>query len=65
MHIKNDTKTGKAAVEAAKQKAEEVGKTVKEFAEQVERIQKPEEKTDTKLDVTTIVRESAEAGSGR
>ena len=55
MHIKNDTKTGKAAVEAAKQKAEEVGKTVKEFAEQVERIQKPEEKTDTKLDVTTIV----------
>jgi K+:H+ antiporter len=55
MHIKNDTKTGKAAVEAAKQKAEDVGKTVKEFAEQVERIQKPEEKTDTKLDVTTIV----------
>jgi len=55
MHIKNDTKTGKAAVEAAKQKAEDVGKTVKEFAEQVERIQKPEEQTDTKLDVTTIV----------
>ncbi len=55
MHIKSDTKTGKAAVEAAKQKAEEVGKTVKEFAEKVERVQKPEEKTDTKLDVTTIV----------
>jgi nucleotide-binding universal stress UspA family protein len=32
--------------------------TVKEFAEQVERVQKPEEKTDTKLDVTTIVEEA-------
>ncbi|HEY6023852.1 MAG TPA: cation:proton antiporter, partial [Pseudolabrys sp.] len=55
MHIKSDRKTGKAATEAAREKAEEVGKTVQQFAEQVERVQKPEEKTDTKLDVTTIV----------
>jgi Kef-type K+ transport system membrane component KefB/nucleotide-binding universal stress UspA family protein len=58
MHIKNDKKTSKAATEAAKQKAEEVGTTVKEFAEQVEFVQKPEEKSDTKLDVTTIIEEA-------
>jgi Kef-type K+ transport system membrane component KefB/nucleotide-binding universal stress UspA family protein len=55
MHIKTDKKTGKAAKEAARQTAEELGKTVQEFAEHVERVQKPEEKTDTTLDVTTIV----------
>ena len=55
MHIKNDKKTSKAAAGTVKQKAKEVGKTVREFAEQVELVQKPEEKTDTKLDVTTIV----------
>ncbi len=59
MHIKNDKKTGKGAVEAAKQKAEEVGKTVQHFAERVERTQKPEEKSDTTLDVTTIVETAA------
>jgi Kef-type K+ transport system membrane component KefB/nucleotide-binding universal stress UspA family protein len=61
MHIKNDKKTGKGAVEAAKQKAEEVGKTVQEFAERVERTQKPEEKSDTTLDVTTIVETAAKS----
>ena len=61
MHIKNDKKTSKAAAEAAKQKAEEVGMTVKEFAEQAEGVQKPEEKTNTKLDVTTIVEEAPKA----
>ncbi len=55
MHIKTDKKTGKAANEAARQTAEELGKTVQEFAEHVERVQKPEEKTDVTLDVTTIV----------
>lgn len=55
MHIKTDKKTGKAANEAAQQKADELGKTVQEFAEKVERVQKPEEKTDSTLDVTTIV----------
>lgn len=58
MHIKNDKETSKAATEAAKQRAEEVGTTVKEFAEQVEFVQKPEEKSDTKLDVTTIIEEA-------
>ena len=61
MHIKNDKKTGKVAVEAAKQKAEEVGKTVQEFAERVERTQKPEEKSDSTLDVTTIVESAAKS----
>ncbi len=61
MHIKTDKKTGKGAVEAAKQKAEEVGKTVQEFAERVERAQKPEEKSDTTLDVTTIVETAAKS----
>jgi len=55
MHIKNDRKTGKAADQAARQKADEVGKTVQEFAEKVERVQNPEEKSDTALDVTTII----------
>jgi nucleotide-binding universal stress UspA family protein len=59
MHIKTDKKTGKNAVEAAKQKAEEAGKTVQEFAERVERTQKPEEKSDTTLDVTTMVETAA------
>jgi len=58
MQIKTDKKTGKAAAEAAKQKAEEVGETVQKFADQVERVQKPEEKADTKLDVTTIVEQA-------
>ncbi len=57
MHIEKTT--GKAAVEAAKQKAEEVGKTVQKFAERVERVQKPEEKSDTTLDVTTMVEKVA------
>jgi Kef-type K+ transport system membrane component KefB/nucleotide-binding universal stress UspA family protein len=57
MHIEKTT--GKAAVEAARQKAEEVGKTVQKFAERVERVQKPEEKSDTTLDVTTIVEKVA------
>jgi K+:H+ antiporter len=58
MQIKTDKKTGKAAAEAAKQKAEEVGETVQKFADQVERVQKPEGKADTKLDVTTIVEQA-------
>jgi Kef-type K+ transport system membrane component KefB/nucleotide-binding universal stress UspA family protein len=55
MHIKNDTKTGKAAAEAARQKAEKVGRTVQKFAEHAERVQKPDEKAETTLDVTTII----------
>jgi nucleotide-binding universal stress UspA family protein len=61
MHIKTDKKTSKGAAEAAKQKAEEAGKTVQEFAERVERTQKPEEKSDTTLDVTTIVETAAKS----
>ena len=75
MSIKTGRKTGKAAAEAAKEKAAQAGETVKEFAGQagkVERAQKPEEKqSERKLDVTTkaqqapkpeVVAEEAEKG---
>src|SRR4029079_12933640 len=55
MHIKSDSKSGTAADAAAKQAAEELGKTVQEFAQSVERVQKPDEKANVSLDVTTIV----------
>jgi Kef-type K+ transport system membrane component KefB/nucleotide-binding universal stress UspA family protein len=58
MHIKTDKKSGKAAAEADKEKAKVAGETVKEFAEHAERTQAPEEKPNTKLDVTTIVKNS-------
>jgi len=59
MHIKTDKKTGKAAAVAEKEKAELAGKTVKVFAGHADRAQADEEKTDTKLAVTTIVEKSA------
>jgi Kef-type K+ transport system membrane component KefB/nucleotide-binding universal stress UspA family protein len=61
MHIKTDKKTGKAAAEVAKERAAEAGETVKEFASKAghaahdEKQQKPEEKSERKLDVTTMV----------
>lgn len=61
MHIKTDKKTGKAAAEVAKERAAEAGETVKEFASKAdhavhdEKQQKPEEKSEHKLDVTTMV----------
>ncbi len=61
MHIKTDRKTGKAAAEVAKERAAEAGETVKEFASKAdhavhdEKQQKPEEKSESKLDVTTMV----------
>ena len=59
MHIEARKKIGKAAAEAAKEKAAEAGETVKEFADQAgaaEQAQKPEEKqSERKLDVTTRV----------
>jgi Kef-type K+ transport system membrane component KefB/nucleotide-binding universal stress UspA family protein len=61
MHIKTDGKTGKAAAEVAKERAAEAGETVKKFASKAghaahdEKQQKPEEKSERKLDVTTMV----------
>jgi len=61
MHIKTDRKTGKAAAEVARVRAAEAGETVKEFASKAdhavhdEKQQKPEEKSESKLDVTTMV----------
>ena len=61
MHIKTDKKTGKAAADAEKEKAKTAAETVKVFAGHVERVQSAEEKTDTKLAVTTMVENSPEA----
>ena len=58
MHIKTDNKTGKAAADAEKEKANTAAETVKVFAGHSERGQTEDEKTDTKLDVTTIVETS-------
>jgi Kef-type K+ transport system membrane component KefB/nucleotide-binding universal stress UspA family protein len=60
MHIKTDKKTGKAAAAAEKEKAKTAAETVKVFAGHVERAQTEEEKTDTKLNVTTMVENSPE-----
>ncbi|MGH6664799.1 MAG: cation:proton antiporter [Pseudolabrys sp.] len=58
MHIKTDKKTGKAAAEAEKEKARTAADTVRVFAGRAGRAQTEEEKTDTKLAVTTIVEKS-------
>jgi Kef-type K+ transport system membrane component KefB/nucleotide-binding universal stress UspA family protein len=61
MHIGTAKKTGKAAAKVAKERAAEAGETVKEFASKAghaahdEKQQKPEEKAERKLDVTTMV----------
>jgi Kef-type K+ transport system membrane component KefB/nucleotide-binding universal stress UspA family protein len=60
MHIKTDKKTGKAAAEVEREKAKTAAKTVKLFAGHVERVQTEAEKTDTKLNVTTMVENSPE-----
>ena len=55
MHIATDEKTGNAAAEAEQEKAKQAGRTVKVAAERTEQEKEPEEKTDAKIDVTTIV----------
>jgi len=58
MQIETAKKTGKAAAKVAKEHAAEAGETVKEFAGQAgkaEKQQKPEERSERKLDVTTMV----------
>jgi Kef-type K+ transport system membrane component KefB/nucleotide-binding universal stress UspA family protein len=61
MHIKSNKKTGKAVAEVAKERAVEAGETVKEFAGQAEQQQKPEEKSESKLDVTTMVEKGSKS----
>ncbi len=58
MHIKTDKKTGKAAADAAKEKAKTAANTVKVFAGHADSAQTDEEKTDTELNVTTMVEKS-------
>jgi Kef-type K+ transport system membrane component KefB/nucleotide-binding universal stress UspA family protein len=58
MHIRTDRRTGKAAAEAAKEKAAEAGETVREFAgqaEQAETPHKPGEESKSKIDISTRV----------
>jgi Kef-type K+ transport system membrane component KefB/nucleotide-binding universal stress UspA family protein len=58
MHINTTNKAGKAAAVAEKEKAKEAGETVKIVAERTELAKKSEEKTQTKLDVTTMVEQA-------
>ena len=66
-HRRTDKKTGKAAerpsqtAEKGKRPGDDAAETVKVFAGHVERAQTEEEKTDTKLDVTTMVEKSPRA----
>jgi Kef-type K+ transport system membrane component KefB len=59
MQIATDKKTGKAAAKAEEEKAKRAAQTVKTAAERTEREQEPDEKSDAKLDVTTIVEPAA------
>jgi Kef-type K+ transport system membrane component KefB/nucleotide-binding universal stress UspA family protein len=55
MHIKTDKKTGKAAEEAELEKAQAAGDTVLEVAERAEHALTSAEKSDVKLEITTLV----------
>jgi nucleotide-binding universal stress UspA family protein len=58
MHIDTTKRTGKAAIEVAKEKAAEASETVKEFAGQAGKIEQeraPHEKSAPEIDVTTRV----------
>ncbi len=55
LQIKTDKKTGKKAAEAELEKAEAAGETIKEVAERADHALTPEEQSDVKLNVTTIV----------
>jgi Kef-type K+ transport system membrane component KefB/nucleotide-binding universal stress UspA family protein len=60
MHIETEKKTGKVAANAEKERAKEAGKMVKEVAKRAELANASEEKTGTKLHVTTMVEKSPE-----
>jgi Kef-type K+ transport system membrane component KefB/nucleotide-binding universal stress UspA family protein len=55
MQIKTDKKTGKKAAAAEQEKAEAAGETIQEIAERAERALTPEEQSEVKLAVTTLV----------
>ncbi|MCF8476075.1 MAG: cation:proton antiporter [Pseudolabrys sp.] len=58
MQIKTDNKTGKAAADAEKEKAKEAGETIKEVAQRADRAMTSSEKSEVKLEVTTMVEKS-------
>lgn len=55
MHIKPDKKGGKAAAAAAENKVKEAAETVQAVAERTDRSKAEQDKTDSTLDVTTVV----------
>jgi nucleotide-binding universal stress UspA family protein len=55
MQIAGNPRAGKAEIEATKDKAQAAGETVQIVAERSERMKQPEEKTQNKVDVTTLV----------
>jgi Kef-type K+ transport system membrane component KefB/nucleotide-binding universal stress UspA family protein len=55
MHIAHNPRPGKKAIEAAKETAKTMGEAVQVFAQRSERLKPPDEKTQAKVDVTTLV----------
>jgi Kef-type K+ transport system membrane component KefB/nucleotide-binding universal stress UspA family protein len=55
MHIHGKKRPSKSAVEQAKEKAREIGETVQIVAGRSDQAKKDEEKTEAKIDITTIV----------
>jgi Kef-type K+ transport system membrane component KefB/nucleotide-binding universal stress UspA family protein len=55
MQIAGNPRAGKAEIEAAKEKAQAAGQTVQVVAERSERMKQKDEKTQAKVDVTTLV----------
>jgi Kef-type K+ transport system membrane component KefB/nucleotide-binding universal stress UspA family protein len=55
MHIAGSPRASDKAVEAAKEKAKEVGETVQAVAKRTDHVKTPEEKPATQIDITTLV----------
>jgi len=55
MHIKPDKKGGKAAAAAAEEKVKEAAETVQAVAERTDRSKAEQDKTDSAIDITTVV----------
>jgi Kef-type K+ transport system membrane component KefB/nucleotide-binding universal stress UspA family protein len=61
MHIHGHKRPSKAAVQEAKDKAKEIGETVQVVAGRSDDSKRDEEKTETKIDVTTLVEKAPKA----
>jgi nucleotide-binding universal stress UspA family protein len=61
MHIHGKRRPSKNAVEQAKDKAKEIGETVQDVAVRSDQSKREEDKTETKIDVTTLVEKAPKA----